>query len=84
MRGLLDKIKNLVVYDADREFYAKVFPDSVDKKDLLRLRIMTHADLPGVLEIEEKTTNSPGKKTYLQTVLKQVTVAGYVNYKIKY
>ncbi|MEY3786505.1 MAG: hypothetical protein RLZ75_710, partial [Pseudomonadota bacterium] len=27
MRGLMDKIKNLVIYDADKEFYAKVFPD---------------------------------------------------------
>ena len=46
MRGWLDKIKSVIIYDADKEFYAKVFPDSVQKKDLLRLRIMTHADLP--------------------------------------
>jgi len=48
----------------------------VTRKDLLRLRIMTHADLPGVLEIERKNYQFPGKKTYLQTALKQVTVAG--------
>lgn len=59
MRGLLDQIKKMVIYDADREFYAKVFPDSVDKKDLLRIRTMTHADLHIVLEIERKNYQFP-------------------------
>lgn len=54
MRGLLDQIKNFVVYDADTEFYAKVFPDSVERKDLMRLRKMTVSDLPAVLAIERK------------------------------
>jgi len=35
MRRLWEKVKDFVVYDADREFYAKVFPDSVSPKDLL-------------------------------------------------
>ena len=52
MRGLMDKIKNLVIYDADKEFYAKIFPDSVTKKDLLRIRTMTHDDLSSVMRIE--------------------------------
>lgn len=52
MWNLLHKLKDLVIYDADREFYAKVFPDSVDSKDLLRLRKMDHADLPVILKIE--------------------------------
>lgn len=52
MRGLLDKIKNFVIYDADREFYAEIFPDSVSRKDLMRMRTMTHADLPHVMHIE--------------------------------
>lgn len=73
MRGLLDKIKNLVVYDADREFYAKVFPDSVEKKDLLRLRIMTHADLPKVLEIERKNYQFPWEEDIFTDCFK----AGY-------
>jgi [ribosomal protein S18]-alanine N-acetyltransferase len=55
MRGLIDKLKNIVMYDADQEFYAQIFPDSVSKKDLIRLRQMTHADLPAVMSIE--TTN---------------------------
>ena len=35
MRGLLDKLKNYVIYDADKDFYARVFPDSVMRLDLL-------------------------------------------------
>ena len=49
---LLDKIKGFIVYDADKEFYAKVFPDSVGRIDLMHLRKMRVDDLPSVLEIE--------------------------------
>lgn len=59
MQGLLDKIKNFVVYDADREFYAKIFPDSVSRTDLLRVRRMTLSDLPAVLEIEKHNYQFP-------------------------
>lgn len=59
MRGLLDKIKNFVIYDADREFYAKLFPDSVERKDLMRLRKMTLSDLPEILTIERKNYQFP-------------------------
>ncbi|MGZ8095120.1 MAG: ribosomal protein S18-alanine N-acetyltransferase [Methylosarcina sp.] len=59
MQGLLDKIKNFIVYDADKEFYAKVFPDSVSRKDLMRIRRMTSSDLPAVLQIERKNYQFP-------------------------
>lgn len=59
MRGWLDKIKNLVVYDADKEFYAQVFPGSVERNDLLRLRRMGAYDLPRVVEIEKKGYQFP-------------------------
>ncbi|MEC4747157.1 ribosomal protein S18-alanine N-acetyltransferase [Methylomicrobium sp. Wu6] len=59
MRGLLDKIKSYVIYDADKEFYARVFPDSVSRTDLLRMRTMTHGDLPSVLVIETKNYEFP-------------------------
>jgi ribosomal-protein-alanine N-acetyltransferase len=55
MFRVLRLIKDFVTYDADREFYAKIFPDSVSKVDLMRLRKMRKADLARVLEIE--TTN---------------------------
>ena len=52
MWKLLHKLKDAVIYDADREFYAKVFPDSVESKDLMRVRKMAHSDLPSVMKIE--------------------------------
>ncbi len=73
MRGLIDKIKKIVVYDADNEFYAKVFPDSVTKKDLLRIRTMTHADLPSVLSIERKNYEFPWEEDIFTDCFK----AGY-------
>jgi [ribosomal protein S18]-alanine N-acetyltransferase len=57
MRGWMDKIKNVLLYDADKEFYAQVFPDSLSRADLLRPRLMTKADLPEVMVIER--TNYP-------------------------
>jgi ribosomal-protein-alanine N-acetyltransferase len=69
----MDKIKNLMVYDADREFYAKIFPDSVERKDLMRMRIMTHADLPSVLEIERKNYPFPWEEDIFTDCFK----AGY-------
>ncbi len=56
---MLEKIKDFVVYDADREFYAKLFPDSVGRKDLMRLRKMRSSDLPGVMAIERANYQFP-------------------------
>jgi ribosomal-protein-alanine N-acetyltransferase len=73
MRGLVDKLKDLVIYDADKEFYAKVFPDSVPKKDLMRLRTMTVADLPAVMVIERKNYDFPWSEDIFRDCFK----AGY-------
>jgi [ribosomal protein S18]-alanine N-acetyltransferase len=59
MFRILRVIKDFITYDADREFYAKVFPDSVSKVDLMRLRKMRKADLAQVLEIEAKNYAFP-------------------------
>ncbi len=68
MRGLMDKIKNLVIYDADKEFYAKIFPDSVTKKDLLRIRTMTHDDLSSVMRIERINYQFPWEEDLFTSV----------------
>lgn len=52
MWKLLYLLKDALMYDADRDFYAKVFPDSVDNKTLIRVRKMDTSDLPSVLKIE--------------------------------
>jgi [ribosomal protein S18]-alanine N-acetyltransferase len=59
MSVLIDKLRNFIMYDADREFYAQVFPDSVTKSDLIRLRKMTRADLPSVMAIEKQNYDFP-------------------------
>lgn len=56
---LIDSVKNLLVYDADKEFYAKVFPHSVTTKDLMRLRRMYPEDLPAVHAIESNGYHFP-------------------------
>ncbi len=73
MRGLFDQIKNFIIYDADKEFYAKVFPDSVSRKDLMRLRKMTVSDLPEVLAIERKNYQFPWEEDIFRDCFK----AGY-------
>ncbi|MFA6162430.1 MAG: ribosomal protein S18-alanine N-acetyltransferase [Methylobacter sp.] len=70
MWGLLEKIKNFVIYDADREFYAKVFPDSVGGDYLMRIRKMTSADLPGVLEVERANYKFPWGEDIFKDCLK--------------
>lgn len=57
--NLFNLIKKFVTYDADREFYAKVFPDSVNIVDLIRLRKMHKDDMPSVLKIEAKNYQHP-------------------------
>ncbi len=70
MRRLWEKVKDFVVYDADREFYAKVFPDSVSPKDLMKVRYMGMDDLKAVLEIEGKNYNYPWTENIFQDCLR--------------
>ncbi|MGZ8174645.1 MAG: ribosomal protein S18-alanine N-acetyltransferase [Methylobacter sp.] len=67
---MLDKIKDFVVYDADREFYAKIFPDSVGRKDLMRLRKMRSSDLPGVMAIERANYQFPWEEDIFRDCFK--------------
>ena len=62
LKRVLNQIKGLVTYDADREFYAKVFPDTLNQVELMRFRKMSKADLPRVLEIESQGYNYPWKE----------------------
>ena len=73
MQAFLQRLKDFMFYDADREFYAKVFPDSVTRNDLIRLRRMTADDLPSVLAIEEQNYNFP----WSEGIFKDCFRAGY-------
>lgn len=78
MWKLLHKLKDVVIYDADREFYAKVFPDSVDSKDLMRLRKMDHADLPKVLEIESLNYDFPWSEGVFKDCFRAMNYVNWV------
>ncbi|MGR9046779.1 MAG: ribosomal protein S18-alanine N-acetyltransferase [Gammaproteobacteria bacterium] len=73
MQAILQRLKDFMLYDADREFYAKVFPGSVTRNDLMRLRRMTTEDLPSVLAIEGQNYNFP----WTEGVFKDCFKAGY-------
>ena len=70
MRNIIDKVKDFLVYDADREFYAKIFPDSVDAADLLRIRKMRIDDIPLILEIEKQVYNFPWSRGIFKDCLR--------------
>ncbi|MCX7086669.1 MAG: ribosomal protein S18-alanine N-acetyltransferase [Methylococcales bacterium] len=66
----LDRVKDLIIYDADREFYAKVFPGSVSRQDLMRLRKMRNGDLPAVLAIENANYQFPWSEAIFEDCLR--------------
>jgi len=78
MWKLIRQLKNFIMYDADRDFYAKVFPDSVDTKDLLRLRKMDHGDLTAVLEIETANYEFPWPEGIFKDCLRTMTYSNWV------
>lgn len=75
---IIDTVKDFVVYDADKEFYAKVFPESVKRKDLMRLRRMREEDLPFVIEIEGKNYNFPWSEGIFSDCLKSPNYSCWV------
>lgn len=78
IRKVLDTVKDFVVYDADKEFYAKVFPGSVDRKDLMRLRRMRLEDVSVVHEIESKNYNFPWSEQIFKDCLDAVSYSCWV------
>ena len=74
MVRLFEQVINFVSYDADREFYAKIFPDSVEKKDILRIRRMKIDDFPSVVAIEKQVYNFP----WTVGIFKDCFRAGYI------
>jgi len=78
MWKLIRKIKDFVSYDADREFYAHVFPQSVQTKDLLRIRRMDYADLPAVLEIEAQNYEFPWPEGIFKDCFRTMTYTNWI------
>ncbi|MCK5830072.1 MAG: ribosomal protein S18-alanine N-acetyltransferase [Methylococcales bacterium] len=78
MWKLIDRVKGFIVYDADKEFYAEVFPGSIERKDLMRLRKMRHEDLPTILEIESKNYNFPWSEGIFKDCIKSISYSCWV------
>jgi ribosomal-protein-alanine N-acetyltransferase len=78
MWKLLQKLKDLIIYNADREFYSKVFPGSVRTRDLLRMRLMDTGDLPSVLAIEVANYEFPWPEDIFKDCLRTMTYTNWV------
>jgi ribosomal-protein-alanine N-acetyltransferase len=78
MWKLIHKLKSAVLYDADRDFYAKVFPDSVAAHDLLQIRRMDHADLPAVLAIETQNYLFPWSEDVFKDCFRTMTYSNWI------
>lgn len=78
MRNFLEKMKDMLVYDADRDFYAKVFPGSLSRLELMKVRRMDVSDLPDVLAIEEKNYNYPWSENIFLDCLRALNYSCWV------
>lgn len=68
--NLLGQIKDWVSYDADRDFYGKVFPESVDQFALKQMRKMKHTDFSAILGIERRVYEFPWTEGVFKDCLK--------------
>jgi len=78
IKKILKELKGLVTYDADRDFYAKTFPESLNRVDLMRFRKMTKSDLPQVMEIERAGYQFPWSEGLFEDCLKAGHYANWV------
>lgn len=78
MRKILDTVKKLVVCDADKEFYARVFPHSVTHNNLMRLRKMHVDDLAAVLSIEANNYHFPWSEQIFKTCLDTISYSCWI------
>jgi ribosomal-protein-alanine N-acetyltransferase len=78
MWKLLRKLKDLLFYNADREFYAKMFPGSVKSNDLMRLRKMDPGDLPEIMVIETANYEFPWSEDIFKDCLRTMTYTNWV------
>lgn len=58
MSGLIESLRRWIVYDADREFYAKFNPSLVEAAEL-EFRPMRKSDLKAIAAIEDKAYEFP-------------------------
>lgn len=80
---LVDKVKSFIVYDANTEFYAKIFPDTVTRKDLMHLRKMRIEDLSHIIKIETENYYFPWSEGIFTDCLKSDHYSCWVCLELK-
>lgn len=73
MRTFIDYFSEMVSFDAERDFYAKVFPDTVGENGMIRIRPMKRTDLKAVFAIEKAVYEFP----WSEAVFKDCLNVGY-------
>jgi ribosomal-protein-alanine N-acetyltransferase len=68
--NVLGRLKGLISYDAEREFYGRIFPESVDQFALKQMRKMKPGDFPTVLAIERRVYEFPWTQGVFSDCLK--------------
>jgi ribosomal-protein-alanine N-acetyltransferase len=75
MRSLLDSFIEFVSYDAERDFYVKIFPDLLKNSGdtFIKIRPMKRTDIKQMLEIEKQVYDFP----WSEGTLHDCMTAGY-------
>ncbi len=61
----INNMKKMFVYNAERDFYAKHFPNVLEDESILNLRLLKRTDIDQLIEIEKKVYGFPwGEKTF--------------------
>lgn len=72
-RIIMEHVIDFFTYDAERDFYAKIFPESIDEGSLKHIRKMKTTDLAAVLALEEKIYEYP----WTQEIFDDCLIVGY-------
>ncbi|MEN8259896.1 MAG: GNAT family N-acetyltransferase, partial [Pseudomonadota bacterium] len=70
MRTFIEYFSDIVSFDAERDFYAKVFPDTVGENGMIRIRPMKKSDLKAVFAIEQEVYEFPWSEAVFRDCLK--------------
>jgi ribosomal-protein-alanine N-acetyltransferase len=66
MTYLINKMKKALIYDAERDFYAKYYPNVLEDKSILNIRELKRLDIDQLIEIEKQVYNFPwNERTFL-------------------
>ncbi|HFD12179.1 MAG TPA: ribosomal-protein-alanine N-acetyltransferase [Crenotrichaceae bacterium] len=59
MANWINTMKRMFIYNAERDFYAKHFPEVMEDESLLNLRVLRRIDIDQLIEIEKQVYGFP-------------------------